>query len=63
MESQAVDVNPLVRFLVLRVQEKALRVPTLEEFRRLVDAVDPPEISRWLRPWERRHYASRRSSG
>ena len=49
MESQAVDVNPLVRFPVLRVQEKALRVPTLEEFRRLVDAVDPPEISRWLR--------------
>lgn len=44
LEVGAVDYHPLVRFPGIRVQEKALRLPTVEEYRRLVEAMPDPVI-------------------
>jgi integrase len=44
-EVGAIDNNLLLRFPVLRVQEKALRLPTWDEFVCLVDAMKDPAIS------------------
>ena len=47
-EVEAVEINPLVRFKIIPVQEKALRVITREEFERLVDAMPTPEMSAFV---------------
>jgi integrase/recombinase XerD len=44
LEVGAVEHHPLVRFPGIRVQEKPLRLPTIEEYRRLVDAMPDPVI-------------------
>ena len=44
-EVGATGSDPLVRFPTLRVQEKALRIPTPEEFHKLVDAMPEPALS------------------
>lgn len=43
-EVGAIRNNPLVRFPSLKVQEKALRIPTAEEFRTLVESMADPAI-------------------
>ena len=45
LELGFIDTHPLVRFPVLPVEEKAFRVLTPEEFRRLVDGMDRPSIA------------------
>lgn len=45
LEVGAVDAHPLVKFPTIKVQQKALRLPTLEEFRRLVDHMEDPELA------------------
>jgi integrase len=48
LEVGAVEHHPLVRFPGIRVQEKALRLPTVEEYHRLVDAMPDPVISAFV---------------
>lgn len=43
-EVGAIPSNPLIRFPSLRIQERALRIPTAEEFRALVDAMPDPAL-------------------
>lgn len=44
LEVGAVQSHPLVRFPKIRTQEVALRLPTLEEFYRLIDSMADPAI-------------------
>jgi integrase/recombinase XerD len=43
-EVGAVDTHPLIRFPGIKCQEKALRLPTIEEYRRLIDCMPHPVI-------------------
>jgi len=43
-EVQAVETNPLIRFKIIPTQETALRIPTEEEFRHLVNSMPTSEI-------------------
>jgi integrase/recombinase XerD len=40
-----IENNPLVRFPALRVQEKARRIPTIEQFHALIKAIEDPALS------------------
>jgi integrase/recombinase XerD len=44
-ELGAVQVNALVRFPTLKIQQKARRIPTAEEFHALVDSIPDPAIA------------------
>lgn len=44
LEVGAIEQHPLIRFPTFRVQETALRLPTVEEFHTLVDAMEDPAI-------------------
>jgi len=45
VEVGAVSVNPLTKFATFRVQEKALRLPTVAEYHGLVEAQESPELA------------------
>lgn len=44
LEVGAVDQNPLTRFPAFKLQEIAMRLPTVDEFRRLVETIEEPAI-------------------
>ena len=44
VEVGAIEAHPLTRFPTIKTQEKALRLPTGEEFRRLVSSIEDPAI-------------------
>jgi integrase len=44
-EVGAVDTHPLIRFPGIKCQEKALQLPTMEEYRRLVECMPDPVIA------------------
>ena len=45
---EAVETNPLIRFKIIPVQETALRVPTREEFEKLIESMPTPEMSAFV---------------
>jgi integrase len=47
-EVEAVEMNPLIRFKTLPVQETALRVITKDEFERLINFMSTPEMAAFV---------------
>jgi integrase len=45
LEVGAIQFHPLVKFRTIKVQETALRVPTADEFHKLVDSMPEPELA------------------
>jgi integrase len=48
LEVGAVDNHPLVKFATFKIQEKALRLPTPEEFRALVETQTTPQLQAFV---------------